>query len=193
MAMVGHDLVVQAKSGMGKTAVFVISTLNRVEKDKGLNCIVIVHTKELCDQVMKEYKRFAIHMKDINVMSVMGGVDIRTQRTQLKESPPHIVVGTPGRLAALAEDNSLDLSSVKMFVIDEVDKVLEKPGTPPRSARSDSQRAPQTCASRCSKCSSRRPRRSRRSCSPRRSTARSRRPSTSSSATYGCAPCHRPS
>jgi ATP-dependent RNA helicase UAP56/SUB2 len=126
-ATMGHDCVVQAKSGMGKTLVFVTTVLHRLKvSDQTLQCIVVEPTKDLVTQVAKDFQRFSTHMPDVVIQKVVGGVDLRTQKTALKENPPHIIVATPGRLSQLVEDSTLDLSKITMFVVDEVDKVLEK-------------------------------------------------------------------
>ena len=56
--LAGNDIVAQAKAGMGKTAVYVVVTLERICRDDGLQCVVIVHTRELAYQVSKEFERF---------------------------------------------------------------------------------------------------------------------------------------
>ena len=125
-SMMGHDCVVQAKSGMGKTLVFVATVLHRLKvSDNTLQAVIVEPTKDLVTQVAKDFQRFAAHMPDVVIQKVVGGVDLHSQKTALKENPPHIIVATPGRLSQLVED-ALDLSSVTMFVVDEVDKVLEK-------------------------------------------------------------------
>jgi len=64
-------------------------------------------------------------------MALYGGVDVRAQRQSIRDDPPHVIVACPGRLHQLVMDKTVDLSGIKTFVIDEVDKVLEKPGTAP--------------------------------------------------------------
>jgi len=59
-------------------------------------------------------------------MSIYGGVDLRTQKQTLRDEPPHIIVACPGRLHQLVMDGTIKLGGIKLFVIDEVDKVLEK-------------------------------------------------------------------
>jgi ATP-dependent RNA helicase UAP56/SUB2 len=132
-ALAGNDLVAQAKSGMGKTLVFVIPILESLRealsKDPSLSSIhavVIVHVKELAHQVLNEFKRFTKYLSNIRVAAIYGGEDIGAQRKMLTETRPQIIVSTPGRLYQLVtEANSVvDMSQLKMFVIDEVDQVL---------------------------------------------------------------------
>jgi len=127
-AILGMDVICQAKSGMGKTAVFVISTLQQVEPVDGeVSVLVMCHTRELAFQICHEFERFTSYMKNIRVGNFFGGLPIKQQRELLKDKDkcPHIIVGTPGRVKALAEEKSLDLSHIRHFVIDECDKCLE--------------------------------------------------------------------
>jgi ATP-dependent RNA helicase UAP56/SUB2 len=124
--LAGNDIVAQAKSGMGKTAVFVVVTLERITAEDGLQCICIVHTRELAYQVAKEFERFKAYLEGITVHSVYGGVALPAQEKMLKDDPPHVIVACPGRLKVLIQRKTVDVGAVKIFVIDEVDKVLEK-------------------------------------------------------------------
>jgi len=124
--LAGNDIVAQAKAGMGKTAVYVVVTLERITVDDGLQCIVVVHTRELAYQVAKEFDRFKTYLEGIIVEPIYGGVPLPAQEAKLKANPPHVIVACPGRLKALIQRKSVDPSKLKVFVIDEVDKVLEK-------------------------------------------------------------------
>jgi len=124
--LAGNDIVAQAKSGMGKTAVFVVVTLERITAEDGLQCVVIVHTRELAYQVAKEFERFKAYLEGITVHSVYGGVPLPAQEKLLKDDPPHVIVACPGRLKVLIQKKSVVMTNLKVFVIDEVDKVLEK-------------------------------------------------------------------
>lgn len=123
----GNDIVAQAKSGMGKTAVFVTVVLERVNAGDGLQCVVLVHTRELAFQVKNEFDRFKAYLQPpIVVQAIYGGVPVAEQETALAKTPPNIIVACPGRLKLLMTNKKVDLSHLKIFVIDEVDKVLEK-------------------------------------------------------------------
>jgi len=135
-AMLGLDVLCQAKAGMGKTAVFVISTLQQLagsedlKKNKPL-AICICHTHELADQIKAEFTRFTKYLPDIRTAVFYGGQP-RKENVDLLTggAGPHIVVGTPGRLLDLAEpfkgrgEAALDLSNIGHFIVDECDKVL---------------------------------------------------------------------
>merc|ERR1712157_652101 len=117
----------QAKSGMGKTAVFVLSTLQQiVDPVDGQVCtIILCHTRELAFQISKEYERFSKYLPKIKVGVFFGGMPIEKDRETLRKNTPHIVVGTPGRLLALIRGRELSLKNVKHFILDECDKMLE--------------------------------------------------------------------
>ncbi|UJR24951.1 hypothetical protein I4U23_006315 [Adineta vaga] len=125
-AILGTDILCQAKSGMGKTAVFVLATLQQLEPVDGqVSVIVLCHTRELAFQISREYERFSKYMTGVNVAVFFGGLEVKGDEDTLKKRCPHIVVGTPGRIAALSKSKVLNLRHVKHFVIDECDKVLE--------------------------------------------------------------------
>lgn len=127
--LLGLDVICQAKSGMGKTAVFVLATLHQVDTSKNqIGVVVLCHTRELAFQIKREYDRFTTYMKDVRCEVFYGGTPIRKNREVLKsDEGPHIVVGTPGRMKALCVgSNDMDLSNVKHFVLDECDKMLEQ-------------------------------------------------------------------
>merc|ERR1712156_1392414 len=128
-AVTGMDVVCQAKSGMGKTAVFVLATLQQLEIADGPvsapTVIAMCHTRELAFQISKEYQRFSKYMENLKVAVFFGGMPIDKDKKTLKENPPHIVVATPGRLKALIRDRSLNLKNIKHFVLDECDKMLD--------------------------------------------------------------------
>jgi len=124
-AILGMDIVCQAKSGMGKTAVFVLATLQQLEPVDGqVQCLVMCHTRELAFQISKEYERFSKYMPNVKVGVFFGGMNIKKDEDTLRNNTPHIVVGTPGRLLALARNRVLNLKHVKFFILDECDKML---------------------------------------------------------------------
>jgi len=117
----------QAKSGMGKTAVFVLATLQQIEPVDGqVSVLVMCHTRELAFQISKEYERFSKFMSAIKVGVFFGGMAISKDEQVLKNNCPHIVVGTPGRILALVKSKKLSLKNLKHFVLDECDKMLEQ-------------------------------------------------------------------
>jgi ATP-dependent RNA helicase UAP56/SUB2 len=147
--MLGGDIICQAKSGLGKTAVFVLATLQQIEPVDGeVSVVVMCHTRELAYQIRDEYNRFSKYLPNIRTGVFYGGTPIKTDQEVIKnkDTCPHIIVGTPGRLKALVRDKILRLGSVRMFVLDECDKMLDQPGTSPSSHYIATLLTKQTCA-----------------------------------------------
>merc|ERR1719223_2675192 len=126
-AILGMDVICQAKSGMGKTAVFVLSSLHQLEAKEGqIGAIVLCHTRELAFQINNEFERFSRYLPDVKVKVFYGGVPVPEHKRILKSECPHIIVGTPGRVLQLVRDKDLVTKNVKHFILDECDKMLEK-------------------------------------------------------------------
>jgi len=124
----GKDLICQAKSGMGKTAVFVLAILHLLEKTpEPLSALVLCHTKELAFQIHKEFERLGKYLPTIKSDVLIGGEPIIEQIKKLQKEPPAVVVGTPGRINDLIKRGKLDLKKLRFFVIDECDKMLGQP------------------------------------------------------------------
>lgn len=120
------DVLCQAKSGMGKTAVFTLAVLQQIEPVDGeVSCIILGHTRELAYQIAHEFERFSKYMPNIRSAVIYGGVPVRQHKELLTNNTPHIIVGTPGRIKDLTKQGILKAGKVKFFVLDECDKVLE--------------------------------------------------------------------
>ena len=127
-SLIGVDILCQAKSGMGKTAVFVITVLNRLEESaQEVSCLVLAHTRELAYQIDKEFQRFSVNFK-FKSMVIYGGEPVDDQVKNLNTLKPQVVVGTPGRVLSLAKKGLLNLKNVKFFILDECDKMLKELG-----------------------------------------------------------------
>ena len=126
-AILGMDVICQAKSGMGKTAVFVLAVLQQLEPVPGeIGALILCHTRELAYQICHEFDRFAAYLPNVNVSVIFGGVNIKQQKEQLKEKPPSVIVATPGRCKALAKEGDISLKQCGHFILDECDKMLEQ-------------------------------------------------------------------
>lgn len=139
LALMGMDLVVQSKSGTGKTLVFVIaslqtvissSTLSGVNGVNGVNgkssplVIIVAPTREIALQIHDVFKSVARLMLDkIGIKTFMGGVDIMSDKKSLKSC--HVAIGTPGRLEYLIGSGVMDVSRVKLLVLDESDQLMD--------------------------------------------------------------------
>jgi len=129
-AMVGQDMIVQAKSGMGKTAVFVIATLQQIEVDEEqtkdcVDTLVLCHARELAYQIHREFERFSKYLPNIKAKVVYGGVPFNEHKKMIEEDCPHILIGTPGRILHLINEKVLKLDNLKRFILDECDDILE--------------------------------------------------------------------
>jgi ATP-dependent RNA helicase UAP56/SUB2 len=113
---------------MGKTAVFILTILQNIADDpKPCSALILCHTRELAYQIKNELARFTKFMKHIRSDVIYGGEPIENHIKLMKGlNAPHIIVGTPGRILALTRDKHLPMENLKMFVLDECDKLLEQ-------------------------------------------------------------------
>ncbi|MFJ8042946.1 DEAD/DEAH box helicase [Kitasatospora sp. NPDC096147] len=137
VALTGHDVIGQAKTGTGKTLGFGLPLIERVvvkaDVDAGRatpdqlsdspQALIVVPTRELCTQVTNDLQT-AGKVRDVRVLAIYGGRAYEPQVEALKKGVD-IIVGTPGRLLDLAGQRKLDLSKVKALVLDEADEMLD--------------------------------------------------------------------
>lgn len=123
VALAGHDILGQARTGTGKTAAFGIPTLQRIDRNKRLQALCLVPTRELAVQVTGELRRLG-EFTELRCVPVYGGQKIQTQIHQLGKRP-HFVVGTPGRVMDMMGRGHLDISQVEYMILDEVDRMLD--------------------------------------------------------------------
>jgi ATP-dependent RNA helicase DDX6/DHH1 len=129
VALTGRDILARAKNGTGKTAAFVIPTLERVNpKNPKTQALILVPTRELALQTSQVCKTLGKHL-GINVMVSTGGTGLKDDIIRLSD-PVHIIVGTPGRILDLAGKGVADLTACQTFVMDEADKLLSPEFTP---------------------------------------------------------------
>lgn len=122
--MSGKDVVGIAQTGTGKTFAYLLPCLRmwQFKKDRSPEIVIIVPTRELVVQVVEQVQVLCKYMS-VAVAGVYGGANMRTQADTV-HAGLDVLVGTPGRLLDLAIDGALKLKSVKRFVIDEVDEML---------------------------------------------------------------------
>lgn len=124
----GKDLLGIAQTGSGKTAAYVLPILSILKprkdgKNRNIDALVLIPTRELAIQVQEVFKTYNISLKNpLNIKAVFGGVSINPQMKNL--FGVNILIATPGRLLELLRVNALSLSKVKHLVIDEADKML---------------------------------------------------------------------
>lgn len=121
----GRDVRAQAKTGSGKTAAFGLGVLQQIDTTiYQTQALVLCPTRELADQVSNELRRLARFTRNIKILTLCGGQPMGAQRDSLVHAP-HIVVGTPGRILDHLKRESLDLSQLRVLVLDEADRMLE--------------------------------------------------------------------
>jgi len=126
-SLLGHDVAVQAQTGTGKTAVFLVTALQRMllagDQGGSLRVMVLVPTRELAVQVERQAVELCknLHYRSI---AIFGGVGYDEQERALS-SGAEIVVATPGRLIDFVKSRKIDLSTLGFFIIDEADRMFD--------------------------------------------------------------------
>ncbi len=118
----GKDLFAQSETGSGKTLAFAFPVIERIVGGTGVQCVVLLPTRELADQVAHEFKKFSRYRK-IAIVEIFGGVSINPQIEKLRRAD--VVIATPGRLLDHMQRGTIRLDKVKVLVLDEADKMFE--------------------------------------------------------------------
>lgn len=118
----GKDLIGESATGSGKTLAFGCGILENVIPNKGLQALILVPTRELAEQVKEALNQLSQNKK-LKIIAVYGGVSINPQIQSLKRS--EVIVATPGRLLDHMEQRTVDLSRIKILVLDEADRMLD--------------------------------------------------------------------
>lgn len=121
--MAGRDIIVQARTGSGKTAAYLLPIIQRIDPSKAwCQAVILVPTRELARQVHTVLLDFT-RDSDIRTTVIYGGVRYNNQIRELKEGA-HILVGTPGRVLDHLYRGTLTLMRIEMLVLDEADEML---------------------------------------------------------------------
>jgi ATP-dependent RNA helicase RhlE len=122
-ALAGLDVLAKSPTGSGKTLAFALPIIERTTPaDARPSALILVPTRELAAQVSSELESL-VPAKGLKVAAVYGGVPLNAQAKRAKSA--HILVATPGRLQDLAERRLVDLSHVRVLVLDEADRMLD--------------------------------------------------------------------
>ncbi|EGI66684.1 Putative ATP-dependent RNA helicase DDX20 [Acromyrmex echinatior] len=120
----GFDLIVRAKSGTGKTIVFGVIALDILDILVGSpQVLIIAPTREIAIQITYVIKTIGSKIEGLRVEYFVGGISIEEDKKKLSKC--HIAVGAPGRVKHLIEKGFLQVSKIKLFVLDEADKLME--------------------------------------------------------------------
>jgi superfamily II DNA/RNA helicase len=122
-ALAGLDILAKSPTGSGKTLAFAIPIAQRTSpRDRRPSALVLVPTRELAQQVADEFVAIG-RGSGLKVAAVYGGTPLRKGAEQARTA--HVVVATPGRLEDLAQRRLLDLSAIRILVLDEADRMLD--------------------------------------------------------------------
>jgi ATP-dependent RNA helicase RhlB len=131
ITLAGHDIIGKAQTGTGKTAAFLITVLQKLLTTNPAErfsseprALVLAPTRELAMQIASDARELCKHT-ELNVVTVVGGVDYDKQREQLQDGIVDILVATPGRLLDFLQQKVVFLDQVEMLVIDEADRMLD--------------------------------------------------------------------
>ncbi|GHT79227.1 RNA helicase [Bacteroidia bacterium] len=128
--MEGKDLIACAQTGTGKTAAYILPLLHKLmtvkHSDKSVNAIIMAPTRELAQQIDRQFEGFS-YFVPISTLAVYGGGDGMIWDIQKNAllNGVDIIVATPGRLITLLEMHPVDLSDVQYFILDEADRMLD--------------------------------------------------------------------
>ena len=122
-ARAGKDLIVQSKTGTGKTLAFLLPTIERLKKIPATQELIIAPTRELATQISKVAEKICATL-EIESLLICGGQDIDRQKEKLKKIP-QLVIGTPGRLLDHLRRGTFQLKNINKVVIDEADELLK--------------------------------------------------------------------
>jgi ATP-dependent RNA helicase RhlE len=117
------DLIGSAQTGTGKTAAFALPILTRLDSRKGPRCLVLEPTRELALQVENAFQYYG-RFSEVEIGVFYGGVGYDRQK-KLLEFGVDVIIATPGRLLDLQQRGLMDLRSIEILVLDEVDRMLD--------------------------------------------------------------------
>lgn len=125
LAKCGIDLVCQAKSGTGKTCVLAVCCLETIDvKYNKVQALILAPTREIAHQIHGVVTSIGQFIEGLQCHLFIGGINVATDLENLKNC--HVAIGTPGRVKSLLESGNLSPTTIRLFILDEADKLLEK-------------------------------------------------------------------
>lgn len=120
--MEGKDVIGESSTGSGKTLAFGCGVMEKVNEKSGLQALILAPTRELAEQVKKEMVKLS-YQKHLSIAAVYGGVGINPQTEALRRA--EVVIATPGRLLDHFRRGTINLTKIKVLVLDEADRMLD--------------------------------------------------------------------
>lgn len=139
----GKSVLGLAPTGSGKTLAYTLPLLEQLLPGDGTQLLIIAPSQELAAQITEAIRAFA-KLLELNVLTIIGGANVKRQIEKLKKRP-EVIVGTPGRLLNLSQDKKLKLHQLEAIVIDEADELLSQAQTL-ADCRKLVEKAPQTAS-----------------------------------------------
>jgi len=124
--LAGHDLLGLAQTGTGKTAAFILPTLQRLmaKSSTHIRALILAPTRELAEQI-NEFTHTVLEKSPFRSMAIYGGVSKSVQIAKLRRGVD-VVIACPGRLLDIINDRAIDLSQVEVLILDEADHMFDK-------------------------------------------------------------------
>ena len=121
----GKDIIAQAQSGTGKTGCFTVGALSRIDiYEKSNQVLIMAPTHELAQQITSVINNLSNMMTGIRIKTIIGGSSIDEDATEMRENPPHIIVGCPGRVYDMIRRRHINANKLKLVILDEADEML---------------------------------------------------------------------
>ena len=121
----GRDVIAQAQSGTGKTGCFTVGALSRVDvQENSSQILIMAPTHELAQQITSVIHGLSNMIIGIRIKTVIGGSSIDNDITEMREKPPHIIVGCPGRIYDMIRRRHINANKFKLVILDEADEML---------------------------------------------------------------------
>lgn len=123
----GKEMIAQAQSGCGKTGAFSIGTLQSIDIEQRVTqAIILAPTHELVKQIHTVITSLGSMMQGLNVKTLLGGTSVKEEGSSLRKDPPHIIVGSTGRVLDMIQRKHINVRTIKLFILDEADEMLSK-------------------------------------------------------------------
>ncbi len=122
LVLEGRDVIGNAATGSGKTLAFASGIIERCVPGQGIQALVLAPTRELAEQIGKVTRNFA-YGSGLQIIEVFGGVSYDNQVRGMRNAD--VVIGTPGRILDHLKQGTLDLTRIKILVLDEADRMAD--------------------------------------------------------------------